>query len=107
MMKDFKHSDGDNVERLQKMVGLAEAYTKRVTEENTLTKEELKTRYVGKVDPKKHLAELGKITIEENIVGTLMEMVDKEASYMGNVEVGGAVRRVTEVVDQMDTDDVL
>ena len=83
MMKDFKQSDEENAARLAKMVGLAESYTKRVTEENTLSKEELKTRYVGKLDPKKHLADLGRITMEENIVGTLLEMVDKEASYVG------------------------
>lgn len=112
MMKDFKQSDQDNIDRLQKMVGLAENYTKRVTEENTLTKDELKTRYVGKLDPKKHLGDLGRITIEENIVGTLMEMVDKEVSYMGSTEgktgehnCGGQHKRIQEVVDKMDTDD--
>lgn len=115
MMKDFKQSDQDNVDRLAKMVGLAENYTKRVTEEHTLTKDELKTRYVGKLDPKKHLADLGKITIEENIVGTLMEMVDKEVSYVGNGEgssrgegaCGVQQRRVEEVVDSMEMDEVL
>jgi len=114
-MKDFKQSDQDNVDRLAKMVGLAENYTKRVTEEHTLTKDELKTRYVGKLDPKKHLADLGKITIEENIVGTLMEMVDKEVSYVGNGEgssrgegaCGVQQRRVEEVVDSMEMDEVL
>ena len=115
MMKDFKQSDQDNVDRLTKMVGLAEKYTKRVTEEHTLTKDELKTRYVGKLDPKKHLADLGKITIEENIVGTLMEMVDKEVSYVGNGEgssrgegaCGAQQRRIEEVVDSMEMDEVL
>lgn len=98
MMKDFKQSDEDNVERLQKMVGLAENYTKRVTEENTLSKDELKTRYVGKLDPKKHLADLGKITIEENIVSTLMEMVDKEASFSSGAGQEGGHGQSTEVV---------
>ncbi|RPB22921.1 Mov34-domain-containing protein [Terfezia boudieri ATCC MYA-4762] len=115
MMKDFKQSDQDNVDRLSEMVGLAENYTKRVTEEHTLTKDELKTRYVGKLDPKKHLADLGRITIEENIVGTLMEMVDKEVSYVGNGEgssrgegaCGAQQRRIEEVVDSMDMDEVL
>ncbi|KAI5781769.1 JAB1/Mov34/MPN/PAD-1 ubiquitin protease-domain-containing protein [Peziza echinospora] len=114
LMKDFKQSDQDNVQRLEKMVGLAENYTKRVTEENTLTKDELKTRYVGKLDPKKHLADLGKITIEENIVSTLMEMVDREASYAGSEQQEGissglatSARRITEVADKMDTDDIL
>lgn len=114
MMKDFKQSDQENVERLQKMVGLAESYTKRVMEENSLTKEELKTRYVGKLDPKKHLADLGKQTIEENIVGTLMEMLDKEVSYIGSPPVdgnpggcGAEHKKIQAVVDKMDMDEEL
>jgi len=114
MMKDFKQSDQENVERLQKMVGLAESYTKRVMEENSLTKEELKTRYVGKLDPKKHLADLGKQTIEENIVGTLMEMLDKEVSYVGSPSVDGNQggcgvehKKIQAVVDKMDMDEEL
>ena len=84
-MKDFKVSAQENLERLEKMVGLAEQYEKRVKEEGGLKKEQLKTRYVGKVDPKKHLEELGKIGIEENIVSALAEMVDKEASISSDL----------------------
>lgn len=52
-MNDF-HEDGKkNVDSMQRLVELAEGYEKRVKEESTLTKEQLKTRYVGKVDPKK------------------------------------------------------
>ncbi|KAL7268272.1 multicatalytic endopeptidase [Rhizina undulata] len=80
-MKDFKVSAHENQERLEKMVGLAEAYEKRVKEETDLSKDELKTRYVGKLDPKKHLDDLGRRGIEENIVSTLVGMVDKEASF--------------------------
>ena len=53
LMDDFKADKERNTERLQKLVALAEGYEKRVKEEMTLTKEQLKTRYVGKVDPKK------------------------------------------------------
>jgi 26S proteasome regulatory subunit N11 len=42
-----------NEEGLKRLVGLAEGYEKRVREEDELTKDQLKTRYVGKVDPKK------------------------------------------------------
>jgi 26S proteasome regulatory subunit N11 len=42
-----------NEEGLKRLVGLAEGYEKRVREEGELTKDLLKTRYVGKVDPKK------------------------------------------------------
>ena len=52
-MDDFRQEGELNRERLKKLVGLAEGYEKRVKEETELTKEQLKTRYVGKVDPKK------------------------------------------------------
>lgn len=52
-MDDFREEANRNVERLQRLVGLAEGYEKRVKEETELTKEQLKTRYVGKLDPKK------------------------------------------------------
>lgn len=42
-----------NEEGLRQLVHLAEGYEKRVREEGELTKEQLKTRYVGKIDPKK------------------------------------------------------
>jgi len=100
-MRDFKASAQENQERLQRMVVLAEQYEKRVKEENELTKDQLKTRYVGKVDPKKHLEELGKIGIEENIVSALVEMVDKEASIASD---GLSKLRVEEVDDAMDAD---
>jgi len=80
-MPDFKLADEQNIERLEKMVGLAENYTKRVEEEGGLTKDELKTRYVGKLDPKKHLEDIGRRGIEENIVTALVGMVDREAGF--------------------------
>lgn len=53
LMEDFKGEGARNNDRLQKLVTLAEGYEKRVKEETELTKDQLKTRYVGKVDPKK------------------------------------------------------
>ncbi len=52
-MDDFRNEGERNKESLKKLVGLAEGYEKRVKEETELSKEQLKTRYVGKVDPKK------------------------------------------------------
>lgn len=52
-MNDFREEGSRNVDRLKKLVSLAEGYEKRVKEETELTKDQLKTRYVGKVDPKK------------------------------------------------------
>lgn len=52
-MADFREEGERNGERLKALVSLAEGYEKRVKEETELTKEQLKTRYVGRVDPKK------------------------------------------------------
>jgi hypothetical protein len=53
MMDDFRGEGDRNKDSLLKLVSLAEGYEKRVKEETELTKDQLKTRYVGKVDPKK------------------------------------------------------
>ena len=55
-MNDFREEAKDNVKRMEQLVKLAEGYEKRVTEETELTKDQLKTRYVGKVDPKKRMS---------------------------------------------------
>lgn len=54
-MTDFRQEGARNQDRLKQLVGLAEGYEKRVKEETELTKEQLKTRYVGRVDPKKRM----------------------------------------------------
>ncbi|KAL8677095.1 MAG: hypothetical protein Q9186_006454 [Xanthomendoza sp. 1 TL-2023] len=79
-MEDFGEEGGRNGERLKRLVGLAEGYEKRVKEETELTKDQLKTRYVGKLDPKKHLEDVGQQLIEDNIVSVSRQMIDKEAS---------------------------
>ncbi len=97
-MDDFREEGGKNQEKLKRLVGLAEGYEKRVKEETELTKDQLKTRYVGKVDPKKRmlnsprvsshsclpviadLEDVGQQLIEDNIVSVSRQMIDKEAS---------------------------
>ncbi|KAH9862893.1 multicatalytic endopeptidase [Plenodomus biglobosus] len=80
LMDDFKGEADRNKDRLQKLVSLSEGYEKRVKEETELTKDQLKTRYVGKVDPKKHISDVGQQLIEDNIVSVSRQMIDKEAS---------------------------
>lgn len=75
-----------NEEGLQRLVSLADGYEKRVREEGELTKEQLKTRYVGKVDPKKHIEDVGQRLIEDNIVAVSKQMIDKEASVAKKME---------------------
>ena len=79
-MEDFRLEGNRNKERLESLVSLAEGYEKRVKEETELTKEQLRTRYVGKVDPKKHIEAVGQELIEDNIVAVSRQMIDKEAS---------------------------
>lgn len=78
-MDDFKLEGDKNKERLKRLVHLSEGYEKRVQEETTLTKEQLKTRYVGKLDPKKHMETVAQELIEDNIVSVSRQMIDKEA----------------------------
>ncbi|KAL4911806.1 JAB1/Mov34/MPN/PAD-1 ubiquitin protease-domain-containing protein [Aspergillus aurantiobrunneus] len=79
-MNDFHGECQHNVDRMKQLVNLAEGYEKRVKEETELTKDQLKTRYVGKVDPKKHIEDVSQQLIEDNIVAVSRQMIDKEAS---------------------------
>jgi 26S proteasome regulatory subunit N11 len=79
-MNDFHEEGKHNVDQMKQLVSLAEGYEKRVKEETELTKEQLKTRYVGKVDPKKHIEDVSQQLIEDNIVAVSRQMIDKEAS---------------------------
>jgi 26S proteasome regulatory subunit N11 len=55
-MPDFKTEADRTLEKLNKLVTLADGYEKRVKEETELSKDQLRTRYVGKVDPKKRMS---------------------------------------------------
>ncbi|KAE9978275.1 multicatalytic endopeptidase [Venturia inaequalis] len=79
-MNDFRTEGVKNQDRLKKLVSLAEGYEKRVKEESELSKDQLKTRYVGKIDPKKHIEDIGQQLLEDNIVSVSRQMIDKEAS---------------------------
>jgi len=54
-LKDFEEHSKSNEESVKKMLNLAKNYVKSVQEESTLSAQELKTRHVGKQDPKRHL----------------------------------------------------
>ncbi|KAK4647883.1 multicatalytic endopeptidase [Podospora pseudocomata] len=103
-MEDF-HCEGQRTkDRLERLVSLAEGYEKRVKEETELTKEQLKTRYVGKLDPKKHLEDVGQQLIEDNIVAVSRQMIDKEAT-MPKKDTPGANGKANG--DEMDVEDEL
>ncbi|KAJ5888182.1 26S proteasome regulatory subunit rpn11 [Penicillium taxi] len=85
-MNDFHQEGQHNVDQMKQLVSLAEGYEKRVKEETELTKDQLKTRYVGKLDPKKHIEDVSQRLIEDNIVAVSRQMIDKEASVARQAE---------------------
>ncbi|EDO17746.1 hypothetical protein Kpol_1033p52 [Vanderwaltozyma polyspora DSM 70294] len=78
-MHDYEVKEHENYEATKKMVKIARQYSKRIEEEKELTEEELKTRYVGKQDPKKHLSDTSDSVLEENIVSVLSASVNSIA----------------------------
>jgi 26S proteasome regulatory subunit N11 len=60
------------------MLSLSDAYNKSVVEETTMTAEQLKTRHVGKQDPKRHLEDTVEGVMTSNIVQSTASMLDVE-----------------------------
>lgn len=104
-MNDFRHEGCKNKDRLQQLVTLADGYEKRVKEETELTKDQLKTRYVGKLDPKKHLEDVGQELIEDNIVSVSRQMIDREATMPKRETPGGSKGQVNG--EEMDVEEEL
>lgn len=75
-MADYETKETQNLEHTQRMVKIAKLYSKRIEEEKELDDDELKTRYVGKQDPKKHLSEIADTALEENVVSLLTASVN-------------------------------
>jgi len=78
MMKDFELLPKENLEHLERMVVLPDSYKKRALEDKDRRKDVMKTRYIEKVDWKKHLEQLGEWDIEESIVGMLVKVADPD-----------------------------
>jgi 26S proteasome regulatory subunit N11 len=62
------------------MLKLAQAYTKSVREEQTMTAEQLKVRHVGKQDPKRHLQDAVEKAMGEQVTQSLAMGVLAEVS---------------------------
>ncbi|KIJ56721.1 hypothetical protein M422DRAFT_22879 [Sphaerobolus stellatus SS14] len=74
-LKDFKQHKESNETAIKSMLTLAEAYNKSVQEESTLTQDQLKTRHVGKQDPKRHLEEAVEKAMGDQVVQNLGTML--------------------------------
>lgn len=106
-MEDFRAEGSRNKERLERLVNLADGYEKRVKEETELSKDQLKTRYVGKLDPKKHLADVGQQLIEDNIVSVSRQMIDKESTMPGKKDAPSSGQNGQAKDDLMDVEEEL
>ncbi|GAA5845185.1 hypothetical protein JCM3766R1_002102 [Sporobolomyces carnicolor] len=74
-LNDWELMKRSNEESIKKMLSLAQTYTESVKEESTLTKQELKTRHVGKQDPKRHLEEQVEKAMGDSILQSLGAML--------------------------------
>ncbi|TFY83952.1 hypothetical protein EWM64_g57 [Hericium alpestre] len=74
-LRDFKQHRESNETAIKSMLSLSEAYNKSVQEESTLTPEQLKTRHVGKQDPKRHLEEAVEKAMGDQVVQNLGTML--------------------------------
>ncbi|PCH41152.1 Mov34-domain-containing protein, partial [Wolfiporia cocos MD-104 SS10] len=74
-LRDFKSHKESNEKAIKAMLSLSEAYNKSVQEESTLTAEQLKTRHVGKQDPKRHLEEQVEKAMGNQVVQNLGTML--------------------------------
>lgn len=75
-LTDFTEHSKQNETTISNMLSLAEAYNKSVVEEETMTAEQLKTRHVGKKDPKRHLEDKIDDMMTRNIVQSLTTMAN-------------------------------
>ncbi|KAI8322654.1 Rpn11 protein [Martensiomyces pterosporus] len=78
-LTNFKSHCAENQASVNRMLKLAESYTKSVQEEQKLTQEQLKTRHVGKQDPKRHLETTVEEVMGNNIIQSLGTAVDDQA----------------------------
>ncbi|KPV73013.1 uncharacterized protein RHOBADRAFT_65460 [Rhodotorula graminis WP1] len=74
-LQDWSEMKRDNEESIKRMLSLAQTYTASVKEEATLTTQQLKTRHVGKQDPKRHLEEAVEKAMGDSILQSLGTML--------------------------------
>ncbi|GAA5944781.1 proteasome regulatory particle lid subunit RPN11 [Sporobolomyces koalae] len=74
-LNDWELMKQSNQESISRMLSLAQTYTESVKEESTLTKAQLKTRHVGKQDPKRHLEEQVEKAMGDSILQSLGTML--------------------------------
>ncbi|CEH18430.1 mov34-domain-containing protein [Ceraceosorus bombacis] len=74
-LRDWGEHKENNEKAIERMLALSEAYNKSVQEESTLSAEQLKTRHVGKQDPKRHLEDAVEQAMGDSILQSLNAML--------------------------------
>ncbi|SGY85685.1 BQ5605_C009g05769 [Microbotryum silenes-dioicae] len=74
-LNDWGAMKAQNEESIKRMLQLSQTYTASVKEEATLTPHQLKTRHVGKQDPKRHLEEAVEKAMGDSILQSLGTML--------------------------------
>lgn len=74
-LRDWGLHKDSNEKAVDRMLKLSEEYNKSVQEESTLTADQLKTRHVGKQDPKRHLEDAVEAAMGDQIVQSLGTML--------------------------------
>ncbi|SCV74504.1 BQ2448_7533 [Microbotryum intermedium] len=74
-LNDWAAMKSQNEESIKRMLHLSQTYTASVKEEATLTSQQLKTRHVGKQDPKRHLEEAVEKAMADSILQSLGTML--------------------------------
>lgn len=75
-LEDYGHHCQSNEKVVTEMLALAKHYKTSVEEEETMTKEQLSIKNVGKQDPKRHLGEKVSLLMTSNITQCLGAMLD-------------------------------
>ncbi|KAJ9101260.1 multicatalytic endopeptidase [Naganishia friedmannii] len=70
-LTDFEKHQEASEAAVSEMLKLAQAYTKSVREEQTMSAEQLKVRHVGKQDPKRHLQDAVEKAMGEQVTQSL------------------------------------
>ncbi|OMH80482.1 26S proteasome non-ATPase regulatory subunit 14 [Zancudomyces culisetae] len=77
-LTNFETHCSHNESSVKKMLSLAESYYKETTDESKLTPEQLKTRHVGRQDPKRHLEETVENVMCDNLVQAAATAIDQK-----------------------------
>lgn len=81
-LEDFAQHKECNETAVKQMLSLASSYTKSVQEEINLTSQQLKTRHVGKQDPKRHLQDAVEKAMGDQVSQSLAMGVLAEVGLM-------------------------